>query len=99
MVLDLMEEFRPLIADNVVFSVISRKEIQLNDFSESLGTYLLSDAARKTFLQAFENKMISEFKHPVFNYRCNYRRAIELQARLLSRHLQENVPYKPLILR
>lgn len=99
MVLDLMEEFRPLIADSVVFSVISRKEIQLHDFSESLGTYLLSDVARKTFLRAFENKMISEFKHPVFDYRCNYRRAVELQARLLSRHLQENIPYKPLILR
>jgi CRISPR-associated protein Cas1 len=99
MVLDLMEEFRPLIADNVVFSVISRKEIQPKDFSESLGSYLLSDSARKTFLQAFESKMMDEFKHPVFGYRCTYRRAIELQARLLSRHLQEDIPYKPLIIR
>jgi CRISPR-associated protein Cas1 len=43
--------------------------------------------------------MTDEFKHPVFGYRCTYRRAIELQARLLSRHLQEDISYKPLMLR
>jgi CRISPR-associated protein Cas1 len=99
MVLDLMEEFRPLIADSIVLSVINHREIQSKDFQESLGAYLLSDAARKTFLQAFERKMNSEFKHPIFGYQCTYRRSVELQARLLSRHLQEGVAYQPLILR
>lgn len=99
LVLDVMEEFRPLVADNLVLAVINNREIQRQDFIESLGAYRLSDAGRKVFLQAFERKMTDEFKHPVFNYRCTYRRAIELQARLLARHLQEDVPYKPLILR
>jgi CRISPR-associated protein Cas1 len=99
MVLDLIEEFRPLVADNLVLSVVSHKEIKPEDFQESLGTYQLSEIARKTFLQAFERKITSEFQHPVFGYKCTYRRAIELQARLFSRHLQEGVPYKPLILR
>jgi CRISP-associated protein Cas1 len=99
MVLDLMEEMRPLVADNVVLSVLNNREIQQQDFSESLGAYLLSDAGRKTFLQAFERKLSDEFTHPVFNYRVSYRRAIELQARLLARHLQEDVPYKPLSIR
>jgi CRISPR-associated protein Cas1 len=99
MVLDLMEEFRALIADNVVLTVLHKREIQPPDFSESLGAYRLKEAARKSFLQAFERKMNDEFKHPVFEYRCTYRRAIELQARLLSRHLQEGIPYKALALR
>ena len=99
MVLDLMEEFRPLVSDNLVLSVLNNREIQPKDFSESLGAYRLSDDGRKQFLQAFERKMNDEFKHPVFAYRCSYRRAIELQARLLSRHLQEGVVYKPLVLR
>jgi CRISPR-associated protein Cas1 len=99
MVLDLMEEFRALIADNVVLSVLNNREIQAKDFSESLGAHLLSEAARKTFLQAFERKLSDEFTHPVFGYRCTYRRSIELQARLLARHLQEDVPYKPLTIR
>lgn len=99
LVLDLMEEFRPLVADNVVLAVLNNREIQPKDFTESLGAYRLSDEGRKRFLQAFERKMSDEFKHPVFEYRCTYRRAIELQARLLARHLQESVPYKPLMLR
>ncbi len=99
MVLDLMEEFRPLVADNLVLAVLNNREIKPKDFTESLGAYRLSDAGRKGFLQAFERKMNHEFKHPVFDYRCSYRRAIELQARLLSRHLQEGVAYKPLALR
>jgi CRISPR-associated protein Cas1 len=99
MVLDLMEEFRALIADNLVLSLLHKQAIKPDDFNESLGAYRLKDNAKKTFLQAFDTKMNDEFKHPVFDYRCNYRRAIELQARLLSRHLQEGVPYKPLSLR
>ncbi|MEH2392536.1 MAG: CRISPR-associated endonuclease Cas1 [Nostoc sp.] len=99
MVLDLMEEFRPLIADNLILSVISHKEIKPDDFTDHLGVYRLLESGRKQFLQAWERKMNDEFKHPTFGYRCSYRRAIELQARLLSRHLQEGVPYKALTLR
>lgn len=51
------------------------------------------------FLEAFERKMMDEFKHPLFGYRCTYRRAIELQARLFARHLQEGVSYRPLVRR
>ncbi|MGB7443444.1 MAG: type I-D CRISPR-associated endonuclease Cas1d [Coleofasciculaceae cyanobacterium] len=99
MVLDLMEEFRALVADSLVLAVFSRNKLKQKDFKESLGAYRLSEKGRKTFLEAFEGKMNSELRHPVFDYRCTYRRAIELQARLLSRHLQEDVVYKPLSLR
>ncbi|NMG58476.1 type I-D CRISPR-associated endonuclease Cas1 [Geitlerinema sp. P-1104] len=99
MVLDLMEEFRPLVADSLVLSVVNLGELQLSDFEESLGTYRLSDGARRCFLEAFERKMTDEFKHPLFGYRCTYRRAIELQARLFARHLQEGVSYRPLVRR
>lgn len=99
LVLDLMEEFRPLVADNLVLSVLNKQQLQPGHFQASLGAYRLTDEARKLFLQAFERKLNDDFKHPVFEYRCTYRRAIALQARLLSRHLQEGVPYKPLVLR
>lgn len=99
MVLDLMEEFRPLVADNLVLSTINNRAIQPKDFTEALGAYRLSDGGRRTFLQAFDRKMNDTFKHPTFGYTCSYRRAIALQARLLAKHLQEGVPYKGLALR
>ncbi|WP_272819415.1 CRISPR-associated endonuclease Cas1 [Scytonema hofmannii] len=52
MVLDLMEEFRALISDNIVLGVLSKREIQPQDFTESLSAYRLSDAGRKTFLDS-----------------------------------------------
>ncbi|MEN9249511.1 MAG: type I-D CRISPR-associated endonuclease Cas1d [Gloeomargarita sp. GXS_bins_116] len=99
LVLDLMEEFRPLVADNLVLTVLKNRELKRQDFCDSLGAYQLTEGARKTFLEAFEKKIQDEFQHSVFGYRCTYRRAIELQARLLARHLQEGVPYQPLVLR
>jgi CRISPR-associated protein Cas1 len=99
MVLDLMEELRALVADSLVFSVLNNRVIQPDDFTETLGAYRLSDDGRKKFLQAFERKMNNDFNHPVFDYPCTYRRAVELQARLLSRFLQEGLAYKPLVLR
>ena len=99
MVLDLMEEFRPLVTDNLVLSTINNRAIQPKDFTVALGAYRLSDGGRRTFLQAFDRKMNDTFKHPTFGYTCSYRRAIALQARLLAKHLQEGVPYKGLALR
>ena len=99
LVLDLMEEFRPLFADNLVLSLINNRAIQPEDFAVSLGAYRLSESGRRTFLQAFDRKMNDTFKHPVFGYKCSYRRAIALQARLLAKHLQEGIPYKGLVLR
>jgi CRISP-associated protein Cas1 len=99
MVLDLMEEFRPLVADAVVMTAANHRVLKPEDFESSLGAFRLKDEGRKAFLQAFEAKLSDEFMHPVFEYKCTYRRAIELQARLLARHLQEDVPYKGFCLR
>lgn len=99
LVLDLMEEFRPLVADNVVLAVVNKRVVGRSHFTEQLGAYRLNDEGRRSFLQAFERKLTDEFKHPTFGYRCSYRRAIELQARLLARHLQEGVSYRGLTLR
>ncbi|MCS6959183.1 MAG: type I-D CRISPR-associated endonuclease Cas1d [Pseudanabaenaceae cyanobacterium SKYGB_i_bin29] len=99
LVLDLMENFRPLIADNLVLSLLNRQQIKPEDFENSLEAFRLNDRGRRVFLEEFDHKMKDEFKHPVFDYKCSYRRSIELQARLLSRSLQENIIFQPLVLR
>jgi CRISP-associated protein Cas1 len=47
MVLDLMEEFRPLVADSLVLTVLNNRELQPSDFTESLGAYRLSDTRQQ----------------------------------------------------
>ena len=85
--LDLMEEFRPLVADSVVINAINNEVIQKDDFVTSGGATNLKPAARRRFISAFERRMSQLVTHGVFDYRVSYRRILELQARLLSRLL------------
>ncbi len=85
--LDMMEPFRPLIADSIVIQAINNGEVQADDFVRSGAGVALKDEGRKRFIAAFERRMSHEVTHPLFGYRVSYRRLLELQARLLGRHL------------
>lgn len=85
--LDLMEPFRPLIADSTVIQAINNGEVRPTDFVSAGGSVNLSAEGRKRFIGTFERRMSLEVTHPLFGYRVSYRRLLELQARLLARHL------------
>ena len=93
--LDMMEPFRPLIADSTVITVINNGEIHPDDFIRSSTGCNLSDSGRKRFIAAFERRMNHEVTHPIFKYRITYRRLLEVQARLLIRHLGGEIPRYP----
>jgi len=85
--LDLMEPFRPLLADSVVIQVVNNGEVHPSDFISAAGSVNLTPDGRKRFIAAFERRLGHEITHPMFGYRLSYRRLLELQARLLSRFL------------
>ena len=85
--LDLMEEFRPIIADSVVLSAINNGVVKLEDFVHSGTAVALKPAGRKRFIQAFERRMDELVTHSVFGYRISYRRVLDVQARLFARYL------------
>ena len=102
LVLDLMEEFRPLVVDAVVLSAINRKSLRPQDFEHEplSGAVSLSDEGRRTFLRLYEQKKQSKFKHPVLGRQCTYQEAFEIQARLLAKYLmQVTEQYPPLVLK
>ena len=85
--LDMMEPFRPLIADSSVIQVINNGEVRPSDFISAAGSVALDADGRKRFISAFERRLSHEVTHPVFGYRVSYRRLLEIQARLLGRYL------------
>jgi CRISPR-associated protein Cas1 len=93
--LDMMEPFRPLVADSVVITTINNGEITSDDFIISATGCALSTAGRKRFIAAFERRMGHEITHPLFGYRVSYRRLFEVQARLLARYLVGEIPNYP----
>jgi CRISPR-associated protein Cas1 len=82
--LDLAEEFRPLIADSVVIGLINNREMGRSDFVEGGGGVSLSHGGRTRVLKAYERRITTEFIHPMFKYGITYRRALEVQCRLLA---------------
>jgi len=93
--LDMMEPFRPLIVDSVVVTAINNGEVRPTDFVRSPIGVALSDTGRKRFLGTFERRLGQEVTHPSFGYRVEYRRLLEIQARLLGRHLMGEIPANP----
>lgn len=98
--LDLAEEFRPLLADSCVLTLINNREIGASDFVVRAGAVTLTTEGRRTVIRAWERRMTTSVRHPVFGYSVTYRRAVELQARILAAHLTGELPaYEPLVTR
>ncbi len=93
--LDMMEPFRPLLVDSVVVRAINNGEISDKHFVVTEVGTNLTDAGRKAFIRAFEQRMDQEVTHPSFGYKIEYRRLLEVQTRLLARHLLGEIPSNP----
>lgn len=86
--LDLMEEFRPLVADSVAISLVNRGELGAEDFIHSASGTFLNERGRRAFWEAWFRRLDTEVSHPEFGYRMSYRRMFEVQARQLWRFVR-----------
>jgi CRISPR-associated protein Cas1 len=93
--LDLMEEFRPLLADSTVLGVINQGTITPTDFLVHPTGVSLNPAARRRFILAYQRRLEQQVTHPIFGYRISYRRILDVQARLLGRVLLGEIPEYP----
>jgi len=90
--LDLMEPFRPLIADSVAIATFNRGELTEGHFVRTASGCLFSDAGRRAFFDAYGRRMDAEITHPVFGYRLTYRRMLTLHARMIAAWLLGEAP-------
>jgi CRISPR-associated endonuclease Cas1 len=90
--LDLMEPFRPVIADSAVMTAVNTGMVRAAHFTRAASGCAMNDAGRKGLLRAYEARLDQLVTHPAFEYRCSWRSVIRLQARLLARWLRGDVP-------
>ncbi len=90
--LDLMEPFRPLIADSVAITCFNRGELTEGHFLRTASGCSLTDSGRRGFFNALGRRMATEVTHPVFEYRLSYRRMIVLHARMIAAWLIGDIP-------
>jgi CRISPR-associated protein Cas1 len=93
--LDILEEFRPIIVDSVVLTLLNNRMLTPDDFVTELGAYRLKQEKRKVFFTKFEERLNEEVNHPIFDYKTSYRRCIELQVRLLAKCLTGEIDEYP----
>jgi len=95
--LDLMEEFRPIVADSVVISAINNGEVKPDDFITRGPSCTMTGDGRKKIISVYERRMNDLVTHPVFKYRVSYRRIFEIQTRMLARYvmgeIEELIPF------
>ena len=99
--LDLMEEFRPILADRVALSLVNRRQLGATDFDTALsGAVSLSDDARKTVLTAYQERKRTELRHPFLEEKTTLGLVPFVQATLLARRLRGDLDgYPPFVWR
>ncbi len=93
--LDMMEPFRPILADSAVLMAINNGEIGAADFVRAASGCALTPAGRRSLIAAWERRLDQDLSHPQFGYQISMRRMLHVQARLLARYLMGEIPAYP----
>jgi CRISPR-associated endonuclease Cas1/CRISPR-associated protein Cas4 len=93
--LDMMEPFRSILSDSTVIQVINNGEVKADGFISAGTAVNLKPHARRALIAAYERRLNQDVTHPLFGYRVSMRRLLEVQARLLARHLAGEIDDYP----
>jgi len=94
--LDLMEEFRGVVADRFVLSLINKRIVNGSDFStRENGAVQMNDKARKSVLTAWQDRKREELVHPFLNEKVEWGLIPYVQAMLLARFLRGDLDEYP----
>lgn len=99
--LDLLEEFRPVLADRLALTLINRRQLQGNDFEPGPdGGVYLSERGRRTVIVAWQERKQVEVEHRVLKQKVPLGLLPHVQSRLLARHLRGDLKdYPPFLYR
>ena len=97
--LDMMEEFRPVIADRLALTLINLSQLTVKDFSKSeSGGVLMGDKNKKIVIDAYRKRKDDEIFHPFFKENIRIGLLFHAQAMLLARHIRGDIDaYPPFI--
>ena len=94
--LDLMEEFRPAIADRVVLSLINRRQVKSSGFThEPTGGVRMDDKTRRTVLTEYQKRKQEAVTHPFLDEKMSLGLVPHIQARLYARVLRDDLDAYP----
>jgi CRISPR-associated protein Cas1 len=97
--LDIMEEFRPFLADRLVLSLINREQIDKKGFTMSeSNAVLMNDETRKTVIAAYQKRKLEEIEHPYLKETVQIGLLFYIQALLFARYLRGDIDGYPVFI-
>lgn len=93
--LDLVEPFKPIMVDRLIFRLFDRKEITDKDFRGHSNGIILEDDARKKILREWDALIRTTVQIPQLKRSVSYRQLIRLDCYKLVKHLLEKKEFKP----
>lgn len=94
--LDLSEVFKPVLVYKTIFDCVNNRKITVEKhFDKKLNYALLNEIGRKTFIEAFEERLNQTFEHQTLKRRCSYKQAIRLDGYKLIKHILEGKNFVP----
>jgi len=99
--LDMMEEFRPVMADRLAMTLINRKQIAKDDFVMCEGGACeFTKEGKRKLISAYQARKQDTVVHPLLGQEFRYGQLMLVQARILARHLRGDIPqYLPCVLK
>lgn len=94
--LDLLEEFRPVLADRLALTLVNRGQVGRNDFKVmENGAVTMTEKGRKVLLTAYQERKQDELQHPFLKEKTTVGLLPMLQAQLMARHLRGDIDAYP----
>ncbi|WP_142860696.1 type I-B CRISPR-associated endonuclease Cas1b [Salinigranum halophilum] len=92
--LDIADIFKPILADRLVFRLVNRQQITVDDFESDLDGCLLTEDGRLTVLQEYEETLDRTIEHPRLNRKVSFKTLVQTDVYSLKKHLLTGEPYQ-----
>ncbi|MDX2245607.1 MAG: type I-B CRISPR-associated endonuclease Cas1b [Bacteroidia bacterium] len=94
--LDVAEVFKPILVDRTIFKLLNGRELKEKDFEQKMGGCFLKESGKKTFIQAYEERLTETIKHRTLEKKVSYKRLVLLECYKLVKYiLKMEEEYKP----
>ncbi len=97
--LDVAEIFKPILVDRTIFSLVNKKMIRKNQFRNEVGGIYLTDAGKKIFLEAWNERIHSTIRHRMLKRNVSYQHLIRLELYKIEKHILGDSEYHPFVAR
>ncbi len=91
--LDIADIFKPILADRLLFRLVNRQQLSIDDFEDELQGILLTEHGRKVVLEEYEETLDETIEHPRLNRKVSFKTLVQTDVYSLKKHILTGEPY------